>query len=115
VRRIAWALLLCVGLAFAACAQEGGMGTLSGVVLNTNGRPVEGARVFMQTASGGAPDATTTNAHGRFFFPELAHGYYDVRASFTGKSSEWKNNIEVRTGKQTDVTLRLLARSRKRP
>jgi hypothetical protein len=68
---------------------------------------VANARVIMQTASGGSPDATTTNDRGRFFFPQLPHGYYDVRASFSGKSSDWKQNVEVRTGKQTDVTLRV--------
>lgn len=114
MRSTASVLILCAILAFAAAAQEGGMGTLSGVVLSAKGRPVEGARVIMQTASGGAPDATTTNAHGRFFFPELTHGYYDVRASFAGKSTDWKHNIEVSTGKQTNVTLRL-SRTGRRP
>jgi Carboxypeptidase regulatory-like domain len=107
VRRAASALVLCAILAFAAAAQEGGLGTLSGVVLNAKGGPVEGARVIMQSASGGAPDAARTNSSGRFFFPQLARGYYDVRASFAGKSTDWKHNIEVRTGKETNVTLRL--------
>jgi Carboxypeptidase regulatory-like domain len=103
-----------MGLVSTALAQEDGMGTLSGVVLDAKGRPVEGARVIMQTASGGAPEATRTNGHGRFFFPQLIHGYYDLRASSAGRSSDWKHNIEVRTGKQTNVALRL-ARKGKRP
>ena len=90
------------------------MGTLAGYVLNARGKPVENARVIMQTAAGGSPDATTTNDRGRFFFPQLPHGYYDVRASFAGKTSDWMQNVEVRTGKQTDVTLRL-TRARKHP
>lgn len=107
MRTAASVFFICAILAFGAAAQEGGMGTLSGVVLNANGRAVEGAHVVMQNALGDAPEATVTNAHGRFFFPQLVHGYYDVRASFAGKSTDWKHNIEVRTGKQTNVTLRL--------
>jgi Carboxypeptidase regulatory-like domain len=108
-------LLLCIGLAFAASAQDEGMGTLAGTVWSARGKPVTGASVTMENASGGEPHATTTNAQGRFFFPELLHGYYDVRASHNGASSEWKHNIEVHTGKQTDVALRLHADQRKLP
>ena len=108
------ALLLCLGLAtLTLAAQQGGMGTLAGTVLNGKGRPVAGASVTMENASGGSPHATTTNAQGRFFFPELVHGYYDVRAAHNGAASDWKHNIEVRTGKQTDVTLRLTHPQRK--
>jgi hypothetical protein len=116
MRRAVLTLLVCIGIGLAsfAFAQDGGMGTLGGTVLSASGRPIANARVIMQTASGGSPDSTTTNNHGRFFFPQLAHGYYDVRASFDGKSSDWKHNVEVLTGKQTEVTLRL-SRSEKRP
>lgn len=107
-------VVVCLGLAALTLpAQQGGMGTLAGTVLNGNGRPVVGASVTMGSASGESPHATTTNSKGRFFFPELIHGYYDVRATHKGASSEWKHNIEVRTGKQTDVTLRLVYPERK--
>jgi len=86
------------------------MGTLAGTVLDAKGNPEADASVFVETASGQNPQATRTNAQGRFFFPQLAHGYYDLRASSGGERSEWKHNLEVRTGKQTEVTLRLAAR-----
>jgi carboxypeptidase family protein len=104
----ALAVLLLVMLAFAASAQEtGGMGTLAGVVLDAQRKPVSGATVTMQSATGGNPRATKTNSQGRFFFPELVHGYYDVRATHNGLLSEWKHIIEVNVGKQTDVELQL--------
>lgn len=106
--KIVCAVLLSAVLVCAAIAQDaGGMGTLSGVVLNSQGRPVPGASVTMQTANGGSPHATVTNSQGRFFFPELVHGYYDVRAAHKELASAWKHNIEVNTGKQTDVRLQL--------
>lgn len=87
--------------------ETNGMGTLAGTVFGPGGRPLAGARVTSQEAGGSHPDTTLTNAQGRFFFPELGHGYYDVRAFSNGAWSEWKHNIEVKTGKQTEVTLRI--------
>jgi Carboxypeptidase regulatory-like domain len=91
-------------------AQDGGTGTLAGTVLDAKGKPDADASVFIETASGQNPHATRTNAQGRFFFPQLVRGYYDVRASSSGERSEWKHNLEVHTGKQTEVTLHLTAR-----
>lgn len=108
IKRNVFAALLLATLAFVASArQTGGMGTLAGVVLSAQGKPVVGASVTMQSATGENPHATMTNSQGRFFFPELMHGYYDVRAAHNGRVSDWKHNIEVKVGKQTDVRLQL--------
>jgi hypothetical protein len=88
--------------------DDGGMGTLAGTVLTPQGKPAANASVTMQNADGQLPHATTTNKEGRFFFPDLPHGYYDVRASTPSSRSEWKHNLEIVTGKQTEVTLRLV-------
>jgi Carboxypeptidase regulatory-like domain len=105
--KLAFLLLLVLVVACVSVADEGGMGTLAGTVVGSNGRPIVGAHVTSQEAGGSHPGFTTTNAQGRFFFPELTRGYYDVRAYAKGSWSEWKHNIEVKTGKQTDVTLRI--------
>ena len=89
------------------------MGTLAGVVLSAQGKPVVGASVTMQTATGGSPHATVTNSQGRFFFPQLIHGYYDLRATHKGWVSDWKHNIEVNTGKQTEIKLQLRTAQKK--
>jgi ABC-type Fe3+ transport system substrate-binding protein len=107
-RKTAATILLFAAFAIATGAQDaGGMGTLAGVVLNAQGKPVSGASVVLQTADGGNPEATTTNSQGRFFFAELTHGYYNVRATHQGWVSIWKHNVEVATGKQTDIRLQL--------
>lgn len=90
--------------------DEHGMGTLAGTVIGTNGKPVAGSRVTLQDAGASHPDVTLTNAQGRFFFADLHHGYYDVRAYAGGAWSEWKHNIEVKTGKQTEVRLQVVAK-----
>lgn len=114
---LALVLALSAGDFFRACitsraevAPQGdhGMGTLAGTVVNSQGKPVANASITMQNADGQSPHATTTNREGRFFFPDLPHGYYDVRASTHSARSEWKHNVEIVTGKQTEVTLRLV-------
>jgi hypothetical protein len=105
--------LALVAFACAAAADIKGMGTLAGTVVGTSGKPVVDARVTSQGADGTKPQSTTTNAEGRFFFPELKNGYYDVRAYHNGAWTDWKHNIEVKTGKQTEVKLQLPAPAKK--
>jgi hypothetical protein len=109
-------VLVCLVLAALACvagADIKGMGTLAGTVIGTSGKPVADARVTSQGADGTNPQSTTTNAQGRFFFPELKNGYYDLRAYHNGAWTDWKHNIEVKTGKQTEVKLQLPAPANK--
>lgn len=117
MKRLLFAAILAAAVVCATSARDyqGGIGTLAGTVLGPTGAPVAGARVTSQQADGAHPHSTTTNDQGRFFFPELHHGLYDVRAYSGGVWSEWKHNITVSTGKQTDVTLRLPARKKKKP
>lgn len=106
-RTAGWLLIVCAVLALSASLWAYGLGTLAGTVVDATGKPVAGASVVMQASAGALPSATTTNSHGRFFFPRLPHGYYDVRATTRFRASAWKHNLTVRTGKQTEVTLRL--------
>lgn len=102
-----WSLIACAVAALSVTVWAYGLGTLAGTVVDANGKPVVGASVVMQASAGALPSATTTNSHGRFFFPRLPHGYYDVRATTRYRASAWRHNLTVRTGKQTEVTLRL--------
>jgi hypothetical protein len=113
MKKSALVFLTLVMLASVAAAHLKGMGTLAGTVVGTNGKPVAEARVTSQGADGTSPQSTTTNAEGRFFFPELKNGYYDVRAFHNGAWTVWKHNIEVNAGKQTEVKLQLPAPAQK--
>src|SRR5271169_7135212 len=81
------------------------LGTLEGTVLRADGKPLEGARVTAEQAEGAHPHATLTNSDGRFFFPRLKPGLYNLRAYYKGAWSGWAKNAEVKVGKGTDVTL----------
>ncbi len=89
-----------------AIAQQGN-GTLAGVVRSSSGRPVAGARVFLQAADGKKPQTEVTDSTGRFIFAQLPPGLYEVRAQSKGQWTEWQHNIEVKVGRQTNVRLRL--------
>ncbi len=90
-----------------AAPQATGLGTMGGRVLGPDGKAVEDARVILQWSDGRNPQTTQTNAQGRFWFPSLPSGLYDLRAHAKGRSSEWRHNVWVNPGRQTNVTLRL--------
>jgi hypothetical protein len=111
---IVLAIAAILGVAAVGNARVG-IGTLAGTVVDHKGKPVAGASVTIQTSDGRHPHSTTTNEQGRFYFPELIHGLYDIRAYSIGLWTDWKHNTAVRTGKQTDVKLRLPAPATQSP
>ena len=107
--RLVIAKLLCaaltVGAGIAPCPA--GLGTVAGQVLGTSGSPVIGARVILQAAEGHRLLTTDTNNQGRFWFASLPEGQYGVRASYEARVSEWRQNVWVAPGEQTNVVLHL--------
>jgi protocatechuate 3,4-dioxygenase beta subunit len=84
-----------------------GLGTVGGQVLDAQGTPVAAALVTLQASDGGQLQTTQTNTDGRFWFASLPEGQYPVRVSDHGLVSEWRQNVWVAPGRQTDVTLHL--------
>jgi Carboxypeptidase regulatory-like domain len=92
----------------AAHAQfAGGLGTLSGSVLDEQGKPVADASVTIQTSDGLRPHATHTDSNGHFEFTRFEAGQYDVRAYSNKVFSDWSKRVVIRPKKTTEVTLRL--------
>ncbi len=83
-------------------------GSLSGVVLGPDDRPVPRASVKYQSSAGIAPHAVRTDSRGRFAIRKLRADNYDVRASSKGLFSEWEKNVTVHGGRETNITLRLI-------
>jgi hypothetical protein len=111
-----WLLVLAVVATLGVVvAQAQGLGTLAGEVVDRAGKPVVGARVYMQTADGRSPKTELTNQRGQFFFPQLPKGLYHVRAQMGDRASAWARNLEVKTGKQTDVKLVLKPKPKPTP
>jgi hypothetical protein len=109
--RLKWFLAssLCALLAVGSLAAPppAGLGTVGGQVLDPKGKPVANARVTLQASDGGHLQTMESNTQGRFWFASLPEGQYSVRASDPGRVSEWRQNVWVSPGHQTDVTLHL--------
>jgi hypothetical protein len=105
MRSICAGLLIAAMLLVARPVSSGErLGTLEGTV-DRDGKPLAGARVTAEEAEGAHPHATLTNDDGRFFFPRLRPGLYNLRAYYKGAWSGWEKNAEVKVGKGTNVTL----------
>src|SRR5580704_15505852 len=92
----------------AAHAQfAGGLGTLSGSILDEQGKPVADASVTIQTSDGLRPHATHTDSTGHFEFTRFEAGQYDVRAYSNKVFSDWSKRLVIRPKKETEITLRL--------
>ncbi len=105
---LALAAAICVAATSHAAPRSSARGSLAGRVLDPDGKAVPGARVLLQGADGRNPHTTQSDSQGRFRFPVVRPGLYDLRAQASGQWSDWEHNVLVRSGHQTDVTLRLL-------
>jgi hypothetical protein len=91
-----------------AAPQHRGSSTLSGVVLGPDDKPVAHASVSYQSSNGSAPHAVYTDSQGHFTISKLKADNYDLRASGKGVFSEWEKNVNLRSGKTKELTLRLI-------
>jgi hypothetical protein len=82
--------------------------TITGTVLDSNGRPVANASVTCETSSGMKPRAVHTDKSGIFFITGLKQESYDLRASRNGAYSDWERNIPLGKSQTKTVTLQLL-------
>jgi hypothetical protein len=89
-------------------ARTHGNGTLLGLVLGPDDRPVPYASVTYQSASGSEPHALRADSHGRFRITRLNEDAYSLRATRKGIFSEWEKNVMVHKGETKSVTLRLI-------
>lgn len=88
--------------------ERKGNSELAGVVLGPNDRPVANAVITYQASDGTAPHVAHSDGRGKFSITGLAADNYDVRASANGLFSEWEKNVNVKKGRTTTITLRLI-------
>jgi len=111
-RKLIFPLILGLALLFAAGVnaqtRKKTGATITGTVLDSNGKPVANASVTCETSSGMKPRAVHTDAKGNFFITGLKQESYDLRASRGGAYSDWERNIPLRKSQTKDITLQLL-------
>ena len=110
--KLIFSLILGVSLLFAqdihAQTKKKTGATITGTVLDADGRPVANASVTCETSSGLKPRAVHTDKTGKFFITGLKQESYDLRASRNGAYSDWERNIPLGKSQTKTVTLQLL-------
>jgi outer membrane receptor protein involved in Fe transport len=102
------ALLLLVGSG-AAVAQSRTTSALTGTVTDDSGAPLPGVTVEIRSDAliGGARVDQTDN-DGRFRFPEMPPGRYDVAVSLEGFQTARREAVALALGATADLTIKLL-------
>jgi hypothetical protein len=83
-------------------------GTITGVVIGSDDKPMPKASVMCQSSGGLSPHAVYADAKGRFTVTGLKQDSYDVRASSNGVFSDWEKNIPLWKGQTKELTLHLI-------
>jgi uncharacterized GH25 family protein len=111
-RKLIFPLMLGISILFAqdihAQTRKKTGATITGTVLDADGKPVVNASVTCETSSGMKPRAVHTDSKGRFFITGLKQENYDLRASRNGAYSDWERNIPLGKSQTKTVTLQLL-------
>ncbi len=89
------------------CAFGQTTATITGVVSDPSGAPLIGSRITAKSADTGALRATSTLANGRYAFPNLPVGGYDIRAEYKGFRATLHKGVHVAVGDSAEVDFTL--------
>ena len=84
-------------LCFMLRAQAGEAG-LSGTVKDSKGQPIQGAEIRIQGSDANKIGKIHTTANGRYHYPELEAGTYNVTLVIDGVAKASINNVTARAG-----------------
>ena len=112
-RFIGLALLLAAALSSVAIAQVVTTGEITGQVKDETGAALPGATVTAVSVERGVSQTTTTDAAGKFRFPQAQPGHYNVSVALSGFATVTRTGNLVENQKTTDlpVTLKLSSQS----
>jgi hypothetical protein len=110
-RKLVSSLLLVFTVIFSGRLQaqkiDSGSVTITGTVLDANGKPVPAASVSCNSSAGIRARVVHTDKNGHYRVTGLKEDSYDLRASAKGAYSDWEKMIPMRKGQTREVTLRL--------
>jgi len=99
--------VVCLLLGAANLAGQTTNGQINGLVTDSSGAAVPGAKIVATNTATGVPYSTTTNESGLFVITQLVPGPYSVTTSMTGFADVTKSGIDVRTGDRLSVNFTL--------
>jgi iron complex outermembrane receptor protein len=106
--RIAFVIALIIGAVSTAVsyAQQGPTGSIAGVVVDQNEKPVQDAAIAVVSALQ-VQRVTTSNAEGKFDVSGLQLGTYSVQVSATGFSAQERQGVVVTASRPTEIPFSL--------
>src|SRR5262245_25874069 len=113
MRRLASIVLTLLMLANIPAFAQSTKGSLSGLVSDSNGAAVTGAKVTLKNIATGEETKADTNSQGAFSFPQLQPGKYTatVEASGFKKAEVTEITVEVAQSAKVDIGLEVGAMS----
>jgi hypothetical protein len=101
-------LLSVLALSFAAAAfGQAGRGGISGLVTDSSGALIPGAKITLASNATGLSQSTATTAGGLYSFVSLAPGSYTVTASLAGFQTLVQDHVLVTVDQTTSLNLSL--------
>jgi Carboxypeptidase regulatory-like domain/TonB-dependent Receptor Plug Domain len=102
------AMVIALSLAISAPAQTTGVGTVTGVIIDSSSSVVPGAAVTLVNAASGEERHETTTATGDFVFAAVPPGSYMIRVQATGfRQLERTNNVLIANSRLTIGNMKL--------
>jgi hypothetical protein len=109
-----WALVVahCLALTIGAMAQGTPAGTISGYILDPDGRALPGAHVVVKSPNTGATHAVTSNHQGLYSVPALHPERYNITVEANGFKTLHQNGVVLEADQQARLDLALTIGSR---
>src|SRR5690348_13698744 len=95
-------ILLTLGILFAQVASR-----IGGAVTDSSNAPIAGVKVIATDTEHGTNFETTTNEAGRYSFPNLRVGKYQVTASASGFKTSSTDVITIDVNQSVDVNIKM--------
>jgi hypothetical protein len=95
-------LVLCASTASAQTTS-----TITGTILDQKGAALSGATVTARSLETNQTRTTTTNAQGRYVFPEMRVGLYEITAEMTNFRPTTRKDVRLTIGEEAKLDLTL--------
>jgi hypothetical protein len=100
-------IFMLLGCTSELCLAQLDRGGISGVVTDSSGSVIAGARVTVTNTAMGTQNSTFTTGAGAYTVPELAAGEYSITLVARGFSTLIRNGITVSVGQTATIDLEL--------
>ena len=98
-----WVLLLCALSPLPAEGQHTTSGSLTGLITELEGSPLDGVEITLTATGGGMERTLTASREGRFQIPRLPPGEYELIAERFGYIPVRVTGIAIRSGREARV------------